>query len=490
MFILKHLPVLQVLIPFFGALFTALSFNKNLAYMIATISVLISFILSIYGLNHVILNPISYFFGDWVAPIGIEYRIDILNQPVIVFFNGILLFFLFFNRNLINKTILAYIDESKQYIFYSLLLFAHVGYLGVVSTNDLFNIYVFIEISSLATYVIISKGKSAFSLIGAFDYLIMGTIGATMILIGIGFLYALTGSLNITDIANILKTQDPSKISITAIIFFTTGVILKMAFFPMHFWMMRAYSSVAPIILTYIAAISSIFGVYLIMRFMYFSIDSQFIQSSISNIIKPISIITILIASILALRARSIREVIIYSTSSQIGYIFLIISMWNIQNILFQLIIIDALNKIALFTIVAHLGSQTSHLSFDNFTRIKNSSLFKILTAFALLYSSSLPLTAMFIFKLQFLNLLIEQKMIFAFMIVIIAGVISLLYHLKIAKVIFFNNNDHELIEINSNLIGLIVIIILQILSLVYINDLNEFTISIIDYINIFGRVK
>ena len=162
-------------------------------------------------------------------------------------------------------------------MFYSLLLFAHAGYLGVLSTNDLFNFYVFIEISSLATYVLISKGKEPKALIGAFDYLMLGTIGATLILISIGFFFAITGSLNIADISNILQINYGSNVAgstklhllIIAIVFFLTGAILKMAFFPLHFWMMRAYSATAPFVLTYVAAISSLLGIYMIMRFLF-----------------------------------------------------------------------------------------------------------------------------------------------------------------------------------------------------------------------------
>ena len=107
----------------------------------------------------------------------------------------------------------------------------------------------------------------------------MGFFGY-LFLIGIGFFLAVTGSLNITDISNILNDSNYSRIVATAIVFFLTGAILKMAFFPMHFWMVRAYSSAAPFILTYLAAISSILGVYIILRFMHFTIEGEVIPCS------------------------------------------------------------------------------------------------------------------------------------------------------------------------------------------------------------------
>ena len=366
MVIAKHIPALQVLIPFFAALLSTISFNRFVSWAIATTSIAFCFALSIYAMDFA-REGISYAFGGWDAPIGIEYRIDILNQPIIVFINGVLLFFLVFGGELVRRTITNYMDDKGQHIFYSLLLFAHTGYLGVVSTNDLFNIYVFIEISSLATYVLMSKGKNPRALIGAFDYLMLGTIGATLILIGIGFFLALTGSLNITDVGKILTQHySNSKIVTTAIVFFLSGAILKMAFFPMHFWMIRAYSSAPPFILTYTASISSIFGVYIILRFMHFTINGELLQESIASVLRPIAMFTIVICTFLALGSKNLKKIIIYSTASQIGYIFLLMTIWPARNLLFQLLVLDAINKIALFTIVAHLQNKVESLDFEN----------------------------------------------------------------------------------------------------------------------------
>jgi len=356
MTLINHIPALQVLIPFFSALFCALTFHKFTSWVIATIAVITNLIIALYGLQ-ILEHSQSYSFGNWQAPIGIEYSLDYLNQPIIIYINGVLLFFLLFGKQLINKTITKYIDDKKHHMFYSLLLFAHAGYLGVLSTNDLFNFYVFIEISSLATYVLISKGKEPKALIGAFDYLMLGTIGATLILISIGFFFAITGSLNIADISNILQINYGSNVAgstklhllIIAIVFFLTGAILKMAFFPLHFWMMRAYSATAPFVLTYVAAISSLLGIYMIMRFLYFTIEVNLVYIPFSLLLRTMAITTLIICSYLAWKSNNIKKIIIYSTALQIGYAFLLLSIWPAKALLFQLLIIDSVNKIGLF---------------------------------------------------------------------------------------------------------------------------------------------
>ncbi len=470
--IATHFPALQILIPLAGALFTALSFNRFISWIIAVISAFLSLTLSVYVFQLTTTSAIFYAFGDWPAPVGIEYRLDHLNQPIIVFINAVLLFFLVFGKELINSTITNYIEYGKQHIFYSLLLFAHVGYLGVISTNDLFNIYVFIEISSLATYVLMSKGKSPKSLIGAFDYLVMGTIGATLILIGIGFLFALTGSLNISDVANILHNSNNLRLVITAVAFFMTGAILKMAFFPMHFWMIRAYSSTAPFVLTYLAAISSILGVYIILRFIHFTIDNEAILTSLSSVLRPVAMLTIAICTFLALKARDFKKVIIYSTASQIGYIFLLITVLAARQLLFQLLIIDAINKIALFTVVAHIQNKKEDLSFTNFAHIEKSLLFKTLVAFIFLFSAGLPITSMFLIKINMFDLLISKHLILEFIVVVLGSVLGLLYHLRLAKAVFFSPTHNQAIRIETKLYGLVAIVLIQIASLIYMNNI------------------
>ena len=471
--IIKFAPALQIVIPLFAALISALSFHKFFSWLIAIMSTTTCLLLSLYCLLN-INDGLTYNFGGWESSIGIEYKLDYLNQPIIFLLNAILFFFLVFGQELVEKTITTYIENTKQHLFYTLLLFAHVGYIGVVCTNDLFNIYVFIEISSLATYVLMSKGQNPRALLGAFDYLVLGTIGATLILIGIGFLLALTGSLNITEVAKTLEGHYSSRVVVTAIVFFLSGAILKMAFFPMHFWMIRAYSSVSPFILTYLASISSLIGVYMILRFIHFTIDGEVIHDAISSILRPASMVTIVVCTILALKAETIKKIVIYSTASQIGYIFLLMSIWSARELLFQLLILDAINKISLFTIIAHIQYKTGDLKFESFKSIKNSSLFKALVATSIIFSAGLPFTSMFVVKINILDLLFSQNLYLEFVVAIFGSIFSLLYHLKFTKAIFFSPKSNGTIEITTKLYGLMTIITLQIMTIIYVKDLTN----------------
>lgn len=461
MTIIKHIPALQVIIPLFGALFSAISFRVNFARIIAIAAIMVSFIISLYGF--LIVNDVQdlfYLFGDWPAPIGIEYRLDVVNQPVIIFINFTLLFFLVFCNHLTKYSILDYIDEKRQHLFYTILLFAQTGYIGMVSTNDLFNLYVFIEISSLSAYILMAHGNNPKAVIGAFDYLMLGTIGATLILIGIGFLLSHTGSLNISDIQQRLGVYYDSRILLTGISFFIVGIILKISLFPMHFWMIRAYSSSPPVILTYLASISSIIGAYLFIRFVHFAIDYNHISELLSIFLRVTSLATIIICSTLAFKSLTVKKIIIYSSATQIGYVILLLSIdLDARELLRQFLLIDAINKIALFLLVSHIELEWGI--------IKSSVLWRILVIITLICSAGFPISSMFIVKINILNLLIEKNLWIDFVVVLLGSSIALLYHYKIAEILFFKTTEKSLPNPNytkSKSYGLIFICMIQLL--------------------------
>lgn len=463
----NHLSILQVLTPLCGALLCLFSFNKAVSKFIAITSISIATLLSIYGLYCTKITP--YFLGNWQAPIGIEYKLDFLNKPIIVYINIVLLFNLLFCNYFIENTVLKYIEQKRQNLFYAVLLFAHFGYLGILSTNDLFNLYVFAEIAAFSTCILMSQGCNPRAVLGAFDYLILGTIGTTLILIGIGFLFTKTGSLNISDIkANLTQAMYASHIVIAGAAFFIIGCLLKMAFFPMHFWMVRAYQYTSSIILTYLAGISGVVGVYIFLRFVNFALDYEYIQAALTSFLKPLGLFTMTLCSVLAFKSENLKKIIIYSLAAQVGYVVLLLSIGNNYSLILQFLLIDSINKIAMFLIMSYLEDANVDLDLRKIKAIDDRNKFmRILIVLNLICSSGLPICSMFIIKISILEHLIKNSLFISLLIVIITSIISLLYHYKIAKPLLFN--CFETVTYNNKLYSLTLITIMQFLGIIFV---------------------
>ena len=154
-------------------------------------------------------SVISYQLGGWAPPLGIEYRVDTANAFVLLLVSGVSTLVLPYAK----ASVARELPESAQTLFYALFLLCLTGLLGVTITGDAFNVFVFLEISSLSTYVLIAQGahRDKRALTASYNYLIMGTIGATFFVIGVGFLYMATGTLNMADLADRLENQYDSR---------------------------------------------------------------------------------------------------------------------------------------------------------------------------------------------------------------------------------------------------------------------------------------
>ena len=153
-----------------------------------------SFILFAQVLN---AGVISYHIGNWAPPWGIEFRLDAANSFVLVVVSLVGAVCILYGRRSIEREI----PEDDQPLFYTMLLLCFAGMLGVAAPGDAFNLFVFLEIFSLSSYVLVAMGagRDRRALTAAFTYLLLGTIGATFYVIGLGFVYALTGTLNMAD---------------------------------------------------------------------------------------------------------------------------------------------------------------------------------------------------------------------------------------------------------------------------------------------------
>jgi multicomponent Na+:H+ antiporter subunit D len=327
----EHLPVLVVVISMLSS-FTILIagwLNKKSCCFISFATILIQFVMSIIILQHVTKEgAIIYWLGGWSPPWGIEYVVDALNAYVLV-----LLLFLALVCVTYSKRSIEHELPNQIVSFYALFQLLITGLCGIVVTGDIFNMYVFIEIMSLSAYALIaSRGKIALK--ASFTYLVLGAIGACFFLLGIGFLYAITGTLNIQDLSLILPSYYESRAVQAAFVFFTVGLSIKMALFPLHVWLPDAHSFAPSEISALLSGIIIETSTYAFIRicFSVYTVDFITRYVPIFDFICWLSAIGIIVGSILAIAQYNLKRMLAYSSVSQMGYIMLAVGLSTSTN--------------------------------------------------------------------------------------------------------------------------------------------------------------
>ena len=330
--VVQHLPALQVVVPLLGAVLTAFLRRGILAWCLAAVVTWLMPVIAGTLLWQVLQNgPISYHLGGWPPPWGIEYRVDVLSAFVLVLLSGVSAVMMPFAR----RSVAFEIEGDKQAWFYTMYLLCLTGLLGITITGDAFNAFVFLEVSSLSTYVLIAMGRDRRALLAAYQYLIMGTIGATFYVIGIGLLYLVTGSLNMIDIAGRLGPASAEQMRpiVVALAFLTVGISLKLALFPLHVWLPNAYAYAPSFATAFLAATATKVAVYLFVRifFSVFGVAISLQALRVCDVLLVLSLAAMFVASILAVYEQNLKRMLAYSSVAQIGYITFGLSLAN-QN--------------------------------------------------------------------------------------------------------------------------------------------------------------
>lgn len=349
---LNHLPVLVIIFPLAATLLCPLigHFSRDLSKRAVIFGLFLSMVCAFIQLIQVIKNgePIHYFIGGWMPPIGIEFVIDGLNGLIIVLVSTISWMTSLFSSPF---ELLERGNELRSVGYYSILCFLAVGLLGMSSTGDAFNLYVFMEITALSGYGLIAIGEEK-GPIAAFRYLMTGTIGASMYLLGVGFLYALTGTLNMADLTVRLADSHDSPLIIASIACLIIGFGIKMALFPLHGWQPAAHSYAHPAADPMIAGIMIKIPAYAMLRFFFCIFDkSNPIIETFFTAISIMAICGILYGSLKALRYDTYNKILAFSSIGQVGYIAMGFAIGNFYGLVGAVlhIVSHAFMKVGLF---------------------------------------------------------------------------------------------------------------------------------------------
>ena len=255
-----------------------------------------------------------YSVGSWKLPIGIALVLDGLTVFMLVTVNLMAFFIAIYSINYMERF-------TSKWKFYTLFLLMVAGMNGVVITGDMFNLFVFLEIASVASYALVAFGTERHELEAAFKYTVMSTVGSLFVLLGIVFLYSYTSTLNMADMANILAQKGASNITIMVSVLFIMGFGLKAALVPFHAWLPDAHPSApAPISAMLSGVLIKSLGVYTLCRVFYNIIG---INSSLSLILMVLGTLSMVIGVFLAIGQWDFKRLLAYHSISQIGYVIL-----------------------------------------------------------------------------------------------------------------------------------------------------------------------
>jgi len=359
-----HLPILQIVIPLIAAPVCLILRHAFAAWLLTTVVTAVTFVISVALLMQVLdQGAISYALGSWAPPWGIEYVVDQLSAFILVIVAGIGVLVMPFARQSVEQEV----PKERIYLFYVMYLLCLCGLLGIAITGDAFNLFVFLEISSLSSYVLISLGHDKRALTGAFNYLIMGTIGATFYVIGVGMLYMMTGTLNMADLAERLPAILHLRVVEAALAFLLVGISLKLALFPLHFWLPNAYAFAPTTVTIFLAATATKVSVYVMIRILYtvFGGPALFEVLAIDEALIALGMLSMIAAALVAIFQDNVKRMLAYSSLSQIGYMILGIGLGNAAGLAGGIIHIfnHAMAKAALFMaigcVVARVGVVT-----------------------------------------------------------------------------------------------------------------------------------
>ena len=444
-----HLPALQVIVPMLSAPLVMLLKPGGLARAAATAASLLAFAIAI-AMTMGVLDGSTYTYrmGNWPAPYGIELGVDRFGALLLLIVTGASTFALLAGRRSVDVDI----DESRQPLFYAAWLLALAGLSGIPVAADAFNIFVFMEISSLASYVIIAGGSDRRALPAVFKYLIMGTIGATFYLIGVGLIYLMTGTLNLADMELRIHEVGDQKPILVAAGFITIGLALKAAVFPLHVWLPNAYTYAPNAVTVFLAACSTKVSLYLLLRFDFFVFQGNLANHDIqfAYFLMPLAVLAILIASGVALFEQNIKRLLAYSSIAQIGYILLGASFVTVAGLTASTVHLfnHALAKGALFLAVGCLATSCMGLRLSELggvaKRMPWTAAAFVVAGFSLI---GIPGTVGFISKWYLITAALEQGSlgIALVAVLVISSLMAVVYIWRIVEAIYFAEPSSDL---------------------------------------------
>jgi len=292
------------LLPIFGKK------GKSVATVLANLATISLLVLSVASVG----QSRVYEIGKWSIPLGINLVLDGLSSLLLLAISVVSAAAMFFSVRYMEQ----YTAKSK---YLSLFMLMVAGMNGVVLSGDIFNLFVFLEIASLASYALVAFGCGHEELEAAFKYMVLGSIGSIFILFAVALVYGNTGSLNMAYIGKAIQSAGLNKGLTFALGLFIVGFGLKAALMPFHAWLPDAHPSApAPISAMLSGVIIKALGVYALARIVF---NVFGVSIPIGWLLIALGLLSMVAGAFLAIGQWDLKRLLAYSSISQIGYVVL-----------------------------------------------------------------------------------------------------------------------------------------------------------------------
>jgi multicomponent Na+:H+ antiporter subunit D len=444
----EQLPILLLLPLLFGSVLAVLAglWRAAAAQVVAVLSTGATLVLALVALVRVTADgPLTHDLGGWPPPFGIEYVLDPLSAYLVA------------TVALIGTMVCIYptkagfdLRPGRGVPLYPLALLLLTGLVGVMLSGDLFHLFVFLEIYAISTYALVSLGGDR-AVFASFRYLLLGTVGSGLYLLGVGFLYFKTGSLNMADVAAQLPgiADDPAILGSMGLI--VLGLALKMALFPLHVWLPDAHTYSPPGVAALLAAVQVKAGAYALIRILFDVYGPAYAGDGV-----PVDLALtwfgaagIVVGSVLAIQQTDLKRMLAYSTVAQLGYIGLGIGLATPLALVGALLHVlnHALMKGGLFLVAGGILEATGIKEIARFAGLgKRMPLVMTGFAIAALSMVGIPPTAGFFSKFYLVSSTVQTGDWVLAAIVVSSSLLTLVYFLRLFERIFVLPPQEDLI--------------------------------------------
>lgn len=402
-------------------------YSRKMQGYVVSLTLLVSVVISLLVLREAVSAPILVKIGGFKPPYGISLYVGALGALL-----ALMISLVGFIVSLYN---LDYIRKEPMEKYHMLFLLLVMGATGMVLTGDLFNLFVFLEITSISSYALTAYYRNRQSVEAAIKYIIVGSLSSTLVLIGIALIYSEVRTLNIMDIAAHMDKMNRT-IAVIAFSFLFTGFAIESEIFPTNGWAPDAYTAAPSPISALFSGVVVKAGIYALVRIMFtiFGYDNFF------TVLAILGAITLLGGEMAAMVQTNIKRMLAYSSIGQVGMILLafgINTYLGVEAALF-LVFNHAVIKSLLFLSAGYMSRKAGSKEITEMKglarKMPMTSLSFALGSFAIM---GLPPLNGFVGKFLLINAAVDAGFFALAVVVLIGSFIEAVYFLKVLNFIF-----------------------------------------------------